>query len=125
MENSDIKYLKSISSKFDAKVSNEPLQNLFESVEVIFLLTIILVYFSIVLEITSIVRSKLFSSLKVMCPSYPSKLWKTIGNYLDIPNFKLRLLCAAPLNLPIIWQWSLTLPVFNYSLQMWHMFQLL
>ena len=68
----------------------------------IFLLTIILIYFSIVLGITSIVTSKLFSSLKIMCPSYISKVWKIIGNFFGIFNFRLHWLCAAPLNLPVI-----------------------
>ena len=58
------------------------------------------------LGITSISTSKLFSSLKIMWPSYPCKLWKIIGNFLGILNFKLHLLCAAPLNLPVTWQWS-------------------
>ena len=74
MGNSDIKYLKSLSPKVDARVSNVPLVNSFESIKIIFLLTIMLMYFSIVLGITSIATSKLFSYLKIMCPSYPSKL---------------------------------------------------
>ena len=73
-------------------------------------------YLSTPLGITEISTLKLFSSLKMMCLSYPCKLWKIIGSFLGILNFKLHLLCAAPLNLPVTWQWSLTLPVFNSSL---------
>ena len=70
-------------------------------------------YLPMPLGVTAISTSKLFSSLKIMCPLYPCKLWKIIGSFLGIPNFKLHLLCAAPLNLPVAWQWSLTLAVFN------------
>ena len=65
---------------------------------------------------TSTVTSKLFSSLKVICSSNPSKLRKIIGNFFGILNFRLQWSCAAPLNLPVTWQWSLTLSVFNSSL---------
>ena len=61
-----------------------------------------LMYLSMPLGITATSTSKLFSSLKIMCPSYPCKLRKIIGNFLDILNFKLHLLCATPLNLPVI-----------------------
>ena len=47
---------------------------------------------------------ELFSSLKIICPSYPSKLWKIIGICLGIYSFKLHLPCAAPLYLPVIRQ---------------------
>ena len=123
--NSGIKYLKSLSSKSDARVSSEVLINCKESIKVIFLLTIIVIYFSIALGITSIVTSKLFSSLKIKCPSYPCKLWKIFGSFLWSLKFKLRLLCETPLNLPVIWQWSLTLSVFNSSFHRWHMFELI
>ena len=58
-------------------------------------------YLSIPLGITAISASKLFSSLKITCPSNPCKLSKIIGNFLGILYFKLHLLCAAPLNLPV------------------------
>ena len=80
---------------------------------------------SIPLGITAISASKLFSSLKIMCLSYPCKLWKIIGSFLGILNFKLHLLCAAPLNLPVTWQWSFTLSVFNSCLHIQHMCELL
>ena len=80
--NSDSKCLKSISCKFPAKVSNEAFKNCRESKNIIFLLTIILIHLSFVLGITWIlILLKLFSSLKIKCPSYPSKLWKIIGNF--------------------------------------------
>ena len=82
-----------------------------------------LLYLSMPLGITAISTSKLFSSLKIMCPSYPCKLWKIIGNFLGILSFKLRL-CAAPLNLPVTWQWSLTLSVFNSSLHIQQIYEL-
>ena len=82
-------------------------------------------YLSIPLGITEISTSKLFSSLKSMCPSYPCKLWKIIGNFLGILNFKLHLLCAAPLNLPVTCQWPLTLSVFNSALHIQEIFELL
>ena len=53
------------------------------------------------LGIMPISTSKLFSSLKIMCPSYACKLGKISGNFLGTLNFKLYLLCAAPLNLPV------------------------
>ena len=56
---------------------------------------------SMPLGITAISTSKLFSFLKIMCPSYPCKLRKIIGSFQGILNFKLHLLCAAPLNLPV------------------------
>ena len=72
MGNSTIRCLKSLSPKFDATVSSEPLQNSFESIKVIFLLTIMLIYVSVVLGITSIFTLKWFSSLKIKCPSCSS-----------------------------------------------------
>ena len=68
---------------------------------------------------------KLFNSLKIMCPSYPCKLWKIIGSFLGILNFKLHLLCTAPLNVPVTWQLSLTLSVFNSSLHIQQICELL
>ena len=65
------------------------------------LLTIMLMYLSMPLGITAMSTSKLFSSLKIMCASYPFKLGTIIGSFLGILNFKLHLLCAAPLNLPV------------------------
>ena len=53
------------------------------------------------LGITATSTSKLFSSLKIMRPSYPCKLSKKFGSFLGILNFKLYLLCAAPINLPV------------------------
>ena len=50
--NSNNKCLKSLSSKFPAKESNEALQNCSESKKTILLLTIILMYLSFVLGIT-------------------------------------------------------------------------
>ena len=82
-------------------------------------------YLSIPLGITEVSTSKLFSSLKIMCPSYSRKLWKIIGNFLGILNFKLHLLHAAPLNLPVTWQWSLALSVFNFSLHIQQICELL
>ena len=76
---------------------------------------------SIPLEITSISTSKLFNPLKIMCQSYLCKLWKIIGIFLGILNFKLYLLYAAPLNLPVTWQEFFTLPVFNSCLHIQHM----
>ena len=73
-------------------------------------------YSLIPLGITEISTLKLFSSLKIMWLSYPCKLWKYIGNFLGILDFKLHLLCAGPLNLPEAWQWSFALSVFNSSL---------
>ena len=46
-------------------------------------------------------------------------------NFLGILNFKLYLFCAAPLNLPVTWQWSLFLSVFNSCLDIQHMCELL
>ena len=40
-----------------------------------------LMHLSIPLGISEISTSKLFSSLKIMCPSYPCKLWKIIGSF--------------------------------------------
>ena len=95
--NSDNKCLKSLSSKFPTKESNEALQNCRVSKNIILLLTIILIYLSFVSGITWITISlKLFSSLKYKCPSYPSKLWKTIGNFLGILDSELHFLWAAP-----------------------------
>ena len=50
--NSDIKYLKSSSSKFPAESSKEVLQNSSESENTMFLLIIKLIYFSLDLGIT-------------------------------------------------------------------------
>ena len=50
--NSDNKCLKSLSSKFPTKESNEALKNRSESKKTILLLTIILIYLSFVLGIT-------------------------------------------------------------------------
>ena len=72
-------------------------------------------YLSIPFGITEISTSKLSSSFKIMCLSYPCKLWKIIGSFLGITNFKLHLLSAAPLNLPVTWHCSLTLSVFTSS----------
>ena len=72
------------------------------------------------LVITSISTSKLFSSSKIMCPSYPCELWKMTGSFFESLKFMLHLLCAAPLNLPVTWQWSLTLSVFNSSFHIQH-----
>ena len=69
MGNSTIRCLKSLSPKFDATVSSE---NSFESIKVIFLLKIMLIYLSVVLRITSIFTLKWFSSLKIKCPSCSS-----------------------------------------------------
>ena len=56
--------------KFLAKVSKKTLQNCGESKNTMFLLTIMLIYFSLDLGITWIsILSKLFSSLKIICPS--------------------------------------------------------
>ena len=82
-------------------------------------------YLSISLGITEISTLKLFSSLKSMWPSYPCKLWKIIGSFLGSYKFMLQLLCAAPLNLQITWQWSVTLSMFNSCLHMQHMCELL
>ena len=45
-----------------------------ESIKVICLLTIMLMYLLMPLGITVISTLKLFNSLKIVCPSYPSKL---------------------------------------------------
>ena len=82
-------------------------------------------YSSIPLGITEISTSKLFSCLKIICPSNPCKLWKIIGKFLGILYSKLHLLCAAALNLPITCQWSLTLSVFNTSLHIQQICELL
>ena len=58
-----IKCLKSISAKYDVIVSSEPLQNLCESINLMFLLTKMLIYLSIVLGNTSTSTKKLFKSL--------------------------------------------------------------
>ena len=64
--NSDNKCLKSLSSKFNARLSNEAFRNCNESEKMIFLLTIILIYLSSILGITWIsISLKLFSSLKL------------------------------------------------------------
>ena len=73
--------MKPLSSKFDVRVSSEALTNCKESIKEIFLVTIIRMYFSIVLGITSVVSSKLFSSSKIMSLSHPSKLWEIIGSF--------------------------------------------
>ena len=66
-----------MSYKFPAQVSNEALQNCSESKKIISLLTIILIYLSSVLGVTWIsISLKLFSSLKIKCPSYPSNYEK-------------------------------------------------
>ena len=77
------------------------------------LLTIMLMCLSMPLGITAISTSKLFSSLKTMCPSYPCKLRKIVGSFLGNFSFLSQLSCAAPLNLPVTWQWSFNLSVFN------------
>ena len=74
MPNSKVKCLKSLSFKYEARVSSEPLQNFSESIKVIDLLTIMLVYLSMPLGITSISTLKLFNSFKIMCPSCICKL---------------------------------------------------
>ena len=61
-------------------------------------------YLSMPLGITAISTLKLFNSLKIMCPSYPCKLWKIIGSFFGSLKFMLHLLCAAPLNLPVTGQ---------------------
>jgi len=51
--------------------------------------------------------------------SYPRKLWNTIGIgvfHASILSFRLHALCAAPRNLPVIWQWSQTLLALAFSL---------
>ena len=82
-------------------------------------------YSSMTLGITPISTSKLFSSLETMWPSYPYKLWKIIVSFLGSLKFMLHLLCAAPLILPVTWQWSLTLSMFNSCLHIQHMCKLL
>ena len=95
--NSVDKYLKSLSCRFSAKVSREEFKNCTESKKIIFLLTIILLYSSIDLGITSLLLSLyLCNSLKSKWPSYPCKLWKKIGNFGDIFNLELHCLCAGP-----------------------------
>ena len=89
MPNSEVKCLKPLSSKFDGRVSSELIKSCNESIKVINLLTIILMYLSMPLGITAISTSELFSSLKIMFTSYPCKLGKIIGNFLGILNFKL------------------------------------
>ena len=79
MPNFEVKYLKSSSFEFDARVSGKPLQNCSEFIKVICLLTVMLIYLSMPLGITSIVTLKLFDSLKIKWPSYHGKLWKIIG----------------------------------------------
>ena len=70
----------------------------------------ILIYFSVDLGITSmLIFSKLFSSLMMKWLSYPFELWKMIDTFFGIVNFELQFLCAAPLYLPVMWQWSLAL----------------
>ena len=60
-----------------------------------------------------------------MWQSYPCKLWKIIGSFLESLKFMLHLLCAVPLNLPVTWQWSRTLSVFNSCLHIQHMCEVL
>ena len=71
-----LKYLKSSSFKFDARVSSEPML-------IVCLLTIMLMHLSTPLGITSISTLKLFNSLKIMCSTSV------------VP------INAAPLNLPV------------------------
>ena len=61
------------------------------------LLILMFMYLPMPLGITAISKSKLFSTLKIMCPWYPSKLWKIIGSSFGSLKFMLHLLCAAPL----------------------------
>ena len=65
MPNSEVKCLTSSSFKFDVTGSTEPLKNCSESIKVVLLLTIMLIYLSTLLEITSISTLKLFNSLKI------------------------------------------------------------
>ena len=60
-----------------------------------------LIYLSIPLGITSISTLELFNSLKIICSSYPCKLWKIIGSFFGILKLILHLLWEAPLNLPV------------------------
>ena len=78
-------------------------------------------YLSMPLGIRPISTSKLFNSLKIMWPSYPCKLWEIIGTFLGSLKFMLPFLCATPLNLPVTWQWCLTLSKFNSCLHIQHM----
>ena len=115
--NSDNKCLKLPSFKFPAKESNEPFKNCSESKNTMLFLTIMLIYLSSDLGINWIsISLKLFSSLKIKCPSYPSKLWKIMGIFQVFLILNYNSLCAAPLNLPVIWQWSLTLSLIIFSL---------
>ena len=47
---------------------------------------------------------------KIRWQSYPEKLWNKIGTneVCAFLVFRLQLLWAKPLNLPVKWQWSLT-----------------
>ena len=65
-------------------------------------------YFSNPFGITSIFTSNLLSSLKIKWLSYPLKLWNITGTFLVNWKFMLQSQWAAPLNLPVTWQWSLT-----------------
>ena len=49
------------------------------------------------------------SCLIVKWQSYIEPLWNTIGISFGVLYLKLQMLWAAPLNVPVSWQWSLTL----------------
>ena len=92
------------------RLLKDAFKNCNESKNSILFLIVKLINFSIVLGIGLIfLILSLCNSLKIIWPSYPSRLWHITGNLFDIFNFELHSLWAGLLYFPVTWQWSITL----------------